>query len=254
MFQLYLCKDREVMRELISRCKRAGYSSLCLTVDVPVIGKRERDLRSGFSMQPRWSLENILSFARHPHWVLGQLRRGKLHLANLPDQARDPRLTQQSRYSAWELDPSVTWKDVREISDQWSGPLALKGVMSADDAKRAADAGATAVIVSNHGGRQLDGAAAPFEVLPQIARAVGDRIEVILDGGIRRGVHVLKALARGAKACSIGRPYLYGLSAGGETGVIKALTILRSELILAMQLSGCPDLASIDASRIGRSQ
>lgn len=233
VLQLYVSKDRDITRALIERCKRARYAALCLTVDVPAAGKRERDLRSGFGTRPHWTLGSVLSFARHPQWVLRRVGKGALKLANTGTRAVAART---------HLDASVTWKDMREIADQWGGPFALKGVMSAEDARRAADAGVTAVIVSNHGGRQLDGAAASIEVLPEIVRAVGDRVEVILDGGIRRGVHVLKALALGAKACSIGRPYLYGLTAGGEAGVAKALNILRAELMLAMQLAGCADL------------
>ncbi len=245
MFQVYVYKDRDITRELIERCKRSRYSALCLTVDVPVIGKRERDLRSGFGMSPKWSLNSLVSFAGHPAWVAGRIRQGALSMANFADRP-------ERSWSIEHLDASITWKDVREIIDQWGGPFALKGVMSVEDARHAADVGVTAVIVSNHGGRQLDGAAAPIEVLPEIAGAVGDRMEVILDGGIRRGVHVLKALALGAKACSIGRPYLYGLSAGGEAGVAKALDILRTELTLAMKLSGCADIRSIDKTLIRR--
>jgi L-lactate dehydrogenase (cytochrome) len=166
--------------------------------------------------------------------------------------SRSNSLVAQTTYIGTQLDPSVQWKDVREIIDLWGGPFALKGVMRADDARRAADAGATAVIISNHGGRQLDGEASPLEVLPEIAKAVGDRVEVILDGGVRRGVHVLKALALGAKACSIGRSYLYGLGAGGEKGVAKALDILRTELVRAMQLCGCTDVSKVDATLVRR--
>jgi len=167
-----------------------------------------------------------------------------------PSMANFPHLS--SSFVVEQLDPSVTWKDVREFSDQWGGPFVLKGVMSVDDARRALDAGVTALMISNHGGRQLDGAAAPLEMLPEINRAVGDQIELILDGGVRRGVHVLKALALGAKACSIGRPYLYGLSIAGEAGVAKALDILRTELVLAMKLAGCTDVTTIDPSIVGR--
>jgi len=255
MFQLYIFKDRDVMRDLIERCKRSGYSALCLTVDVAGgIGKRERDLRSGLFNQPHWSLSSLTSFAGHPAWVLKRLgRTSAISIGSFTNRGASRRSASQSNYARHQLDPSVTWKDVREITDLWGGPFALKGVMSADDARRAADAGVNAVIVSNHGGRQLDGAAASIEALPEIARAVGGRIEVILDGGIRRGVHVLKALARGANACSIGRPYLYGLAAGGEAGVVKALDVLRTELVLAMKLCGCANLASVDESMIGKS-
>jgi len=245
LFQLYIYKNRDITRELLDRAKRAKYSGLCLTVDVPVIGKRERDLRSGFSLSPEWSLRSLRSFAVHPVWVAGRMRKGAIAIANFAGRP-------ERSWSIDHLDTSITWRDVREISDQWGGPFAIKGVMSADDARQAADAGVTAIIVSNHGGRQLDGAAAPIEVLPTIVDAVRDRLEVILDGGVRRGVHVLKALALGAKGCAIGRPYLYGLSAGGEAGVAKALEILRSELTIAMKLSGCPDVRAVRRSLLRR--
>jgi len=246
MFLLYMYQDREITRELIERCKQAKYSALCLMVDVPVLGNRERDLRTGFSTWPKWSLNSFLSMMGRPAWALGQLRQGPVTMANFAGRGK-------SVGAVGQFDPSVTWKDVREIIDLWGGPFALKGVMSPDDARRAADVGVSAVIVSNHGGRQLDGAAAPIDVLPEIVRAVGDRLEVILDGGIRRGVHVLKALACGAKACSIGRPYLYGLSAGGEAGVARALEILRTELVRAMQLAGCADIKNLPENLIRRS-
>jgi L-lactate dehydrogenase (cytochrome) len=245
IFQLYIYKNREITYELIERAKRSNYAALCLTVDVPVIGKRERDLRSGFALSPTWSASSVLSFARHPGWVAGRVRKGKITVANFAGRP-------ERAWSIDQLDTSIAWNDVRGIIDKWDGPFALKGVMSTDDALRAADMGVTAVIVSNHGGRQLDGAAAPIEVLEDIANAVGDRIELILDGGVRRGVHVLKALALGAKACSIGRPYLYGLSAGGEAGVTRALGILRDELVNAMKLAGCPDIAGVGKDMIRR--
>jgi L-lactate dehydrogenase (cytochrome) len=245
LFLLYPYKDRDVTRDLIDRSRRAGYSSLCLMVDVPMKGKRERDLHTGFIHWPKWSLNMIMSVARHPGWAVRQLRNGPIGLANFAQRGASAGALSQ-------LDPAVTWRDVREIIDRWGGPFALKGVMSVEDARLAADIGVSAVIVSNHGGRQLDGAAAPIDVLPEIVRAVGDRIEVILDGGIRRGTHLLKALACGAKGCSIGRPYLYGLGAGGEAGVARALRILRSELELAMTLAGCPDVRSITADLVRR--
>jgi L-lactate dehydrogenase (cytochrome) len=246
IFQLYIYKDRDVTRELIERAKRSGYDALCLTVDVPAVGKRERDLRSGFGIPPKWTRASLVSFACHPAWIAGRLRTGPVSMANFAGRAA-------SVSSVTQLDPSVTWNDVREIVELWRGPFAIKGVMSTNDACRAADAGATAIIVSNHGGRQLDGAAASIEALPEIVRAVGDRIEVIIDGGIRRGVHILKALACGAKACFIGRPYLYGLSVGGELGVVKALEILKAEFVLAMTLAGCRDVEAIDGSLISAS-
>jgi len=245
MFLLYPYKNREITAELIERAKRAGYAALGLMVDACLMGKRERDLRSGFSRWPKLSARSLASIARRPVWALGQARKGPITLANFASRGSAAGAISQ-------LDTSLNWTDVREFIDLWRGPFALKGVMSVDDARRAADVGVTAVIVSNHGGRQLDGAAAPIEVLADIVDAVGDRIEVILDGGVRRGVHVLKALACGAKACSIGRAYLYGLSAGGEAGAAKALDLLRTELVLAMKLAGCADIRELDRSFIRR--
>ena len=251
MFQLLPFKDRGLTRELIARSREAGYKALCLTVDATVRGKRERELRNGMGGASRTSLGS-LSFALHPRWLLGQARKGSLTMPNIAPRAGGNGLFACSRYLGEQLDPTVSWTDVQEIAQLWNGPFALKGIMSVDDARQAIDVGATTLIVSNHGGRQLDGAAAPIDVLPEIVAKVGDRIEVILDGGIRRGVHVLKALARGATACSVGRPYLFGLSAGGEAGVRKALNILRAELVLAMQLSGCSNVRKIDPNILRR--
>jgi L-lactate dehydrogenase (cytochrome) len=252
LFQLYIFRDRDITQEMMERCKKAGYEALCLAVDVPVVGKRERDLRTGFGIPIKPSMRLLGSFALRPRWLLERMRSEPVSLPNFADRAGSNSLAAQMKYIGEQLDPSVTWKDVREMTDLWGGAFAIKGLMCTDDARRAVDVGATAVIVSNHGGRQLDGAAAPIEVLPEIARAVGDQIDVILDGGIRRGVHVLKALARGAKACSIGRPYLFALAAGGEEGVTKALNILRTELIRAMKLSGCVDVKNIDRDLVRR--
>jgi len=237
IFQLYVYKNRDLTWDLMERARAAGYDALCITVDVPKMGKRERDLRSGFP-SPFATMGSVASYARHPTWLLAQARRGPIQMANF--QARGDLIR--------EIDPALSWTEVREIIEHWQGPTAIKGIMRPDDARRALDAGATAIFVSNHGGRQLDGAASPFDVLPTIVSAVGARGEVVLDGGVRRGVHILKALALGAKACSIGRPYLYGLAAAGEAGARRALEILRSELVLAMQLSGCPNLSAIDST------
>ena len=252
LFQLYIFKNRDLTRDLIERCKRAGFTALCLTVDVPVIGKRERDLRTGFGIPIRPSVQLLLSFLRRPRWSLQHWMSESLSIPNLEGQVGSRDLLAQMRYIGQQLDPSVSWNDLRAFIDLWGGPFAVKGVLAADDARRAVEAGASAVIVSNHGGRQLDGAVAAIEALPDIVAAVGSQVEVLLDGGVRRGTHVLKALALGAKACSIGRPYLYGLSAGGEAGVARALTLLRSELVRAMQLSGCPDLAQVNSALLHR--
>lgn len=252
MLQLYIFKDRGVTRDLIERCRRAGYEALCLTVDAAVRGKRERELRTGLGIPLRLSLNALRYFSPHPRWVWGQFRKGPLSMPHFAQVTSSDSLVAHARYIDAELDSSVTWQDVRKLIEMWGGPFALKGVMSVQDAQRAVDVGATAIMISNHGGRQLDGAAAAYDVLPDIAAAVGDRIEIILDGGIRRGTHVLKALARGARACSIGRPYLFGLGAGGEPGVDRALDILRSELKRAMQLCGCTDVGAVDASLVRR--
>jgi L-lactate dehydrogenase (cytochrome) len=252
MFQLYLFKDRSATRDLIERCKRSGYEALCLTVDTPVVGKRERDLRTGWGVPIQLSMRSVASFAQHPIWLAGQANKGRISMPTVAALSGTRSLIAQTRYVGKQLDPTVTWKDVREIIELWRGPFAIKGIMSVDDAHRALDVGATAIIVSNHGGRQLDGAVAPIDVLPEISRAVGDALEVILDGGVRRGAHVFKALALGAKACSIGRPYLYGLSAGGQAGVTKALDILKSELVRAMQLCGCTDVSDIGPQFVKR--
>ena len=246
LFQLYVCKDRDLTQSLIARAKRSGYGALCVTADTPVAGKWERDLRSAvFGPKREWPWRTLMGFARHPLWALQRQGKHAIAIANFRGE------NEVGPSVPFELNPAVTFKELRDVADFWGGPLALKGVLSPDDARRAADAGVTAVIVSNHGGRQLDGATASIEALPQIVRAVGDRVEVILDSGIRRGVHILKALACGAKACSIGRSYLYGLGAAGEQGVVWALEILRMELVRSMRLAGCADLASIDASLIG---
>jgi L-lactate dehydrogenase (cytochrome) len=253
LFQLLPFKNRELTQELIERCRGAGYAALCLTVDAAVRGKRERELRVGMGVLPRLSLASIGRFALCPRWFLAQLRHGSLSMPNFTGPASGSGLFAQGKYLNEQLDCSMGWSAVRAMIELWRGPFVIKGVMRADDARLAAEAGATAVIVSNHGGRQLDGAAAAIDVLPRIVDAVGDRIEVILDGGIRRGAHILKALALGAKACCVGRPYLYGLSAGGEPGVGQALELLRTELVRAMQLTGCTDVRDIDKSAVEQS-
>jgi L-lactate dehydrogenase (cytochrome) len=244
IFQFLLFKDRGLTHDLIERCREAGYAALCLTVDATVRGKRERELRHGMGMPPRPSLASVLHFAARPRWLLRQALRGPLSLQNVAPQMRGMRAG--TRYLGQQLDTAITWEDAQRLVERWGGPFAIKGILAAEDARRAADVGFSCVVISNHGGRQLDSAAAPYDVLPGIADAVGDRLEIILDGGIRRGVHVLKALARGARACMVGRPYLFGLAAGGEAGVTRALDILGDELVRAMQLCGCADVRRID--------
>jgi L-lactate dehydrogenase (cytochrome) len=244
-FQLLGLKDPGRTRELIERCRAAGYAALCLTVDASVRAKRERELRYGLGITPKLPLLTALHCATRPRWWLGQLWNGRLKMDNLNAAPNGPELIRGTQALGQQLDPTFSWKAAAAVIRQWDGPFAIKGILCTEDARQAVDIGATALMISNHGGRQLDAAASPFEVLPEIAEAVGDRVEVILDGGVRRGTDVLKALARGAKACAIGRPYLFGLGAGGEQGVLKALQLLRQELTCAMQLTGCVDVARV---------
>jgi L-lactate dehydrogenase (cytochrome) len=241
MFQVYVFRDKELNRELIDRCKQAGYRAVCLTIDVPVLGNRERDLRTGMTIPPTFGPDSLLNFARHPVWVWNYFTHSQITAANV-DHRIDRRIRNLRIIASWvntQYDPSVTWEQAEKMIEYWGGPFAIKGILSAGDAQRAVEIGATAVIVSNHGGRQLDGAVASFDVLGEIVEAIGGRAQVILDGGVRRGSHVIKALALGADACMVGRPYLYGLGAGGEQGVARALTILKAEIERVMRLIGC---------------
>jgi len=251
-FQIYIHRDRGLTREFVERTKAAGYTSLCLTVDTLVAGNRERDLKSGMIMPPKLTLKSLASFATHWRWAYNYLTSEKFELANLANNqlAGSEQLISVIDYVNSQFDPSITWADAEELIAQWNGPFAFKGIMTAADAKRAVDIGATAILVSNHGGRQLDGAPSPFECLAEIADAVGDKADIILDGGIRRGSHVLKALAIGADACSIGRGYLYPLAAGVEAGVTRALDRLRAEIERGMILMGCDRIAKLDRTKL----
>jgi len=254
MFQIYVFRDRELNKELIRRSKDAGYVALCLTVDVPVHGNRERDVRTGMTIPPALTFMSLLDIARHPRWVWHQVTGKPVVLANVVHKIAEgsSSVSTLAQYIHSQFDPTVTWQDAAWMIQEWDGPFAIKGILTAADAKRAVEIGASAVIVSNHGGRQLDGVPAPLEVLAEIVDAVGGHAEVILDGGIRRGGHVLKALALGAKACMIGRPYLYGLGAGGEAGVSRSLEILRTEFTRDMALLGCRSIEEIRADCIRR--
>ncbi|HEY6927607.1 MAG TPA: alpha-hydroxy acid oxidase [Steroidobacteraceae bacterium] len=251
LFQILILKDRGHTRDLLDRCRASGYHALCLTVDAALRGKRERELRSGLPLKPTWS-----SRARcllRPRWCLRQLLQPPLDMPNLVPAGKSARgLSASAQYLKSQLDPSISWADLEQLTQHWRGPLLLKGILSADDARRAVRLGVTAIAVSNHGGRQLDGAPASLHVLDEIVQAIGSDAEVIVDGGIRRGEHILAALALGAKACAIGRPYLYGLSAAGEPGVDKALDLLKEELITTMRLCGCTDVSRVDASLLLR--
>ena len=251
-FQLYIHKDRALSYDFIQRCKEAKYSALCLTVDTLVAGNRERDLVTGMVMPPKLTLKSMLSFMLHPNWGLNYLSSEKFQLANVAGQISEGtgKLTSVIDYINSQFDHSITWKDAEMAVQAWGGPFAIKGVMSVEDARRAMDIGASAIMISNHGGRQLDGSTAPFDQLPAIVDAVGDKIEVILDGGVRRGTHVLKALAMGAKACMIGRGYLYALAAGGQPAVERALEKLHKEIKRDMILMGCSNVKELNRSKL----
>jgi len=248
-FQIYVWKDREVVKEFIERARASGYKGLCLTVDVQTSGQRERDLRNGFTLPPKFTASSLIDMAFHPDWWWHMLTTPKITLANVRNKAGlgVNNATAMSQYAASHLDPSVTWDDMAWMAEQWGGPFMVKGISSPEDAQRAVVHGATGVIISNHGGRQLDQSISPIDALPEIADAVGNRTEIILDGGIRRGTDVIKALCLGATACSIGRPYLYGMAAGGEAGVGRAIDILKSELKRGMMLLGCADVAQLNS-------
>ena len=252
LFQLYIHKDKGLTDNLIERCKKAGFNSMCLTVDTVVAGNRERDHRTGFSTPPRLTLGSLLSFAMHPQWSLNYLFGSKFKLENIIHMTDKGSSIDKSiiDYINEQFDPSMNWKDAEYCVKKCGGPFALKGVMSVEDAKRAIDIGCTAIMVSNHGGRQLDGSRAPFDQLAEIVDAVGDKIEVILDGGIKRGTHVLKALAVGAKACSFGKGYLFALGAGGEKGVEAILQKMKAEINRDMILMGCKSVKDLNRSKI----
>ena len=244
MFQLYCFRDRGLTLELLSRAQAAGYVAICLTVDTPLAGNRERDIATGMTLPPRFTLRSLLEFAAHPRWVLPKLFGRPFDLANVTRYAPSvrQRRTGVMEYVNSQMDRSIGWKDLEWLRSNWKGALVVKGVLSAADARRVAGLSCEGVMISNHGGRQLDGAISPIEQLASIRDAVGDSLSLILDGGVRRGTHVLKAIALGATACAIGRPYLFGLAAGGERGVTRAIEIFREEIERGMALMGCTRL------------
>jgi L-lactate dehydrogenase (cytochrome) len=247
MFQIYILKDRELTREFVQRCKQAGYQALCLTVDTPLAGNRERDSVYGMTLPPRINRRNFFSYATRWQWLFHVAKSPDFKLANVVHRvdALGKGAMSLIEYVNSQFDRTVTWEDVAWLAEQWDGPFVIKGLTTVADARRAVEVGATAVMLSNHGGRQLDGVPAPIDTLVPIRDAVGDSLELIIDGGIRRGTHVVKALALGANACSIGRPYLYGLAAGGQAGVERAIEILRSEIERDMALLGCTSVTDL---------
>lgn len=252
LFQIYVFKDRGLTRELVARCRAAGYRALALTVDTPVAGNRERDVRTGMTIPPRLGLRSLLGFVAKPGWSLHYLLDSDFELKNVAHRAAAiaGRPVPLVEYIGSQFDRTLTWTDAEWLANEWGGPLAIKGVVRPDDVKRALDHGATAVMLSNHGGRQLDGAPAPVDCVAAARDAVGDRLELIVDGGVRRGADVLKALALGANACSIGRPYLYGLAGGGEAGVDAVLVKFRAELERDLALLGCADVAQVGPEHV----
>jgi len=252
LFQLYVHKDKSITDDLIDRCKRSNFDGMCLTVDTLVAGNREKDHRTGFTTPPRLTMNSLLSFAMRPAWVFNYLTGKKFELANVAKKTDKGTSISKSviEYINEQYDPAMNWKDAEYCVKKWGKPFALKGVMSVDDAKRAIDIGCTAIMVSNHGGRQLDGSRSPFDQIKAISDAVGDKLEIILDGGVRRGTHVLKALAAGAKACSFGKMFLFSLAAGGQQGVEHLLQNMHDEIHRNMVLMGCKNLGELNSSKL----
>ena len=248
-FQLYVMRDRGMSRELIERAKAAGCSALVLTVDLALQGQRDRDVHNGLTIPPTLRISNLPNFATRPGWIWRYLTGPKVVPASLVKPGQNTLFT-IAGYVNSQFDQSVTWKDIEWAKSIWGGPIALKGILDPEDAKAAVDHGADALIVSNHGGRQLDGVRSAISALPYVVDAVAGRAEVLLDGGVRRGTDVLKAVALGAKACMIGRPYMYGLASKGRAGVTQALDLFRHEIDLALALTGNTSLAALNRSAI----
>lgn len=251
-FQLYLFRDRGLTNALLERAAANGYGALALTIDTTVAGNRERDLRTGMTMPPRFTLNSLLSFAAHPTWSFGALRKRRFQLANVVEHVGDIQQggTSIIDYVNSQFDRSATWSDLEWLRNRWAGTLVVKGALMPSDCAQAVAFGADAIMVSNHGGRQLDGTGAPMDYLPAIRDLIQDSAQLIVDGGVRRGTHVLKAIALGANGCSIGRPYLYGLAAGGEAGVARILSIFRAEIERGMALIGRTKIENITRSDV----
>ncbi|MEM7023289.1 MAG: alpha-hydroxy acid oxidase [Pseudomonadota bacterium] len=251
VYQFYFHKDRGLNRAMLERAKAAGVEVMMLTVDSITGGNRERDLRTGFSIPLKLTLGGMASFALKPRWGINYVTHDPFTLPQLDDHVDMGGATMSvGKYFTEMLDPSMNWDDVKELIDLWDGQFCLKGVMSIEDARTAADLGCTGVVLSNHGGRQLDGSRTPFDQLEEVVAAVGDRIDVIMDSGVQRGTHVLKALALGAKAVGGGRFYLYALAAAGQPGVDRALGLMRAEIERGMMLMGCRSVAELSRANL----
>jgi L-lactate dehydrogenase (cytochrome) len=247
-FQVYVWRDRGLVKEMIGRAAASGYEALVLTVDTAVLGRRERDVRRGFSLPPKVGLGTLVDGALHPGWTWRFLRSDPIRFANVSDAASvgdGTTAVTLSEYVNTQFDPGLSWRDVEWMRSVWAGPLVIKGVQTVDDARLAADAGVEAIALSNHGGRQLDSAPAPLDLVAPAADAVGDRLEIICDGGVRRGSDIVKAVALGARACMAGRAYLYGLGAGGERGVDHVLGLLDADVRRTMALVGASSVAEL---------
>jgi L-lactate dehydrogenase (cytochrome) len=250
-FQLYVMQDRDFVLNLIDRAKAAGCSALVLTLDLQILGQRHKDLRNGLSAPPRFTPKHLWQMATRPFWCLDMLGTKRRTFGNIVGHAKGVGdLSSLSSWTSEQFDPQLSWKDIEWIRERWGGKLILKGILDEEDARMSLDSGADAIIVSNHGGRQLDGAASSISMLPRIVDAVGDRMEVHLDGGIRSGQDVLKALCYGAKGTYIGRPFLYGLGAGGKAGVRRTLEIIRKELDVTMALCGERDVKNLSRNNL----
>ncbi len=252
IFQLYFHKDRGLTNSMIDKCRDSKLDALALTVDTITGGNRERDLKTGFTSPPKLTLKSFLSFIQKPKWTLNFLFRKKFDLPFLSDfikEGTDIRIS-VSDYFTNMLDQNLNWKDAENIKKRWNGIFCLKGIMSREDALKAVDIGADAIMISNHGGRQLDGSRSPFDQLDEIVEAVGGKIDIICDGGIRRGTHILKSLSKGATACSGGRLYLYALASGGEKGVTKSISNLKEEVIRDMKLMGVTKISELNKNNL----
>ncbi|NLZ10386.1 MAG: alpha-hydroxy-acid oxidizing protein [Alcaligenaceae bacterium] len=248
-FQLYVMRDKDFMKSLIQRAQAAQCSALVVTLDLQVMGQRHKDIKNGLTAPPKPTLRNLLNLATKPQWCLGMAQTHRRTFRNIVGHAKG--VTDVSSLGAWtaeQFDPRLNWDNIKRIKDLWGGKLVLKGVMEVEDALAAADAGADAIVVSNHGGRQLDGAPSPISILPEIVDAIGNRTEVWMDSGIRSGQDVLRAIALGAKGTLIGRSFLYGLGAAGEAGVTRCLEIIAKELDITMAFCGHNDIKKVDSS------